>query len=41
LTAALCLRNLAHGKSERQRSMVVESSAYKLLSRSRPIGSEI
>ena len=27
LMAALCRRNVAHGKSERQRSMVVESSA--------------
>src|ERR1035437_4656592 len=27
LTAALCLRNLARGNSERHRSMVVESSA--------------
>ena len=25
--APLCLRNLAHGNTERQRSMVVESSA--------------
>ena len=30
LTVALCWRNRAHGNSERQRSMVVESSAYRL-----------
>ena len=30
LTAALCLRNLAHGNSDRHRSIVVESNAYRL-----------
>jgi len=30
LTAALCWRNRAQGNRERQRSMVVESSAYRL-----------
>src|SRR5437870_5549308 len=39
LTAPLCLRNLAHGNIERHRSMVVESNAYKLASKSIPIGS--
>jgi hypothetical protein len=39
LTAALCLRNLAHGNSARHKSMVVESSAYKLCARSTPMGS--
>ena len=29
-TAALRCRNFAHGNSERHRSMVVESSAYRL-----------
>ncbi len=38
-TAALCWRNLAQGNSERQRSMVVESKAYRLWSNSTPIGS--
>src|SRR5438876_12446180 len=28
--AALCLRNLAHGNMDRQRSIVVESRAYRL-----------
>ena len=32
LTAALCFRNLAQGNRDRQRSMVVESNAYKLCS---------
>lgn len=31
MTAPLCVRNLAHGNSDRQRSIVVESSAYRLL----------
>src|SRR5712692_7769652 len=31
LTAALCLRNLAHGNSDRQRSMVVESQCVHTL----------
>src|ERR1035437_7315435 len=38
-TAPLCWRNFAHGNRERQRSMVVESSAYRLCSRSTPIAS--
>src|ERR1035441_8491007 len=38
-TAALCFRNFAHGKSARHRSMVVESKAYRLWSRSTPSGS--
>src|ERR1700680_485714 len=32
LTAALCLHNLAHGNSDRHRSIVVESKAYRLWS---------
>src|SRR5713226_1412566 len=39
LTAALRRRNFAHGNSDRHRSMVVESRAYRLCSRSTPIGS--
>ena len=31
LTAALCWRNFAHGNSDRHRSMVVESNAYRAL----------
>ena len=38
-TAAFCLRNLAHGNSDRQRSIVVESRAYRVWSKSTPIGS--
>src|ERR1035441_10969645 len=40
LTAALCFRNLAQGNNEKHRSMVVESSAYRLCSNSTPIGSD-
>ena len=32
-TAAFCLRNLAHGNSDRQRSIVVESRAYRVWSK--------
>src|ERR1039457_4225061 len=39
LMAALCRRKRAHGNSERHRSMVVESNAYRLASKSMPIGS--
>src|ERR1035437_1171832 len=39
LTAALRRRNRAQGNSVRQRSMVVESRAYRLCSRSTPMGS--
>src|ERR1017187_1304506 len=39
LTAALRRRNRAQGNSARHRSMVVESRAYRLCSRSTPIGS--
>src|ERR1035438_1455153 len=38
LTAALRRRNRAQGNSVRQRSMVVESRAYRLCSRSTPMG---
>ncbi len=41
LTALLRLRKLADGNSVRHRSMVVESSAYKLWSRSTPMGSGV
>src|SRR5713226_3344872 len=39
LTAALCFRNFAHGNNAKHKSMVVESNAYRLWSRSTPIGS--
>src|SRR5215471_12791174 len=39
-TAALCLRNFAHGNNDRHRSMVVESRAYRLWSNSTAIGSQ-
>src|ERR1019366_5388627 len=39
LTARLPRRNRAHGNSARHRSMVVESRAYRLCSRSTPMGS--
>jgi hypothetical protein len=35
-TADLVVRNNAHGKSDRHRSMAVESSAYAVLSNSTP-----
>ena len=37
--AALWDRNRAQGNSDKQRSMVVESKAYTVLSRSKPSGS--
>src|ERR1035437_4228129 len=37
-TAAFCWRKCAYGKTERQRSIVVESSAYTVASRSTPRG---
>src|SRR5882672_9135693 len=41
LTAALVERKSAHGDSERHKSIVVLSSAYTVLTRSRPISSSI
>src|ERR1039457_1487832 len=38
-TAPLWRRNFAQGNSDRQRSMVVESNAYRLWSRPTPMGS--
>ncbi len=39
LTAAFCLRNLAQGNSARQRSIVVESSAYRSRTSLMPVAS--
>jgi len=39
LIAALVVRNGAHGNSDKDKSMVVESSAYAVFVRSTPNGS--
>src|SRR5665811_877 len=41
LTAALVERKSAHGNSERHKSIVVLSSAYTVLTKSRPISSSM